>query len=376
MKIFVYEFITGGGCLTHPRADNLAVLEREGRAMLQALAADFAALPGVAVATLRDARQAPWFPSAKGVRELAVTSADDEQQAFRELAAGSTWTVLIAPETGAILQQRAETALAAGGRLLSPDPAFIALAADKHRTACCLEARGVPVPPGRLVHAASLRSGDGQSQRCDGADWDWPAVVKPLDGCGSQSVQFVPDAAAWNALRPELAALGGTWRLERWIDGLAASVSVLCGPAGQCALPACVQHLSDDGHFAYLGGWTPLPGDLGARARRLALRALAALPPTCGYVGVDLVLGSDPAGGADYVIEINPRLTTSYLGLRQALRDNLASAMLRVAAGQPWAWSGRPADVQFTADGHVTLAARGPQAGGARAGPNVRASTS
>ena len=38
------------------------------------------------------------------------------------------------------------------------------------------------------------------------------------------------------------------------------------------------------------------------------------------------MLGDDPAGADDVVIEINPRLTTSYLGLRRLARDNLADA--------------------------------------------------
>ena len=52
-----------------------------------------------------------------------------------------------------------------------------------------------------------------------------------------------------------------------------------------------------------------------------------------GYVGVDLVLGVAGDGGDDAVIEINPRLTTSYLALRRLLRTNLAAAMLAVARG-------------------------------------------
>jgi predicted ATP-grasp superfamily ATP-dependent carboligase len=359
MRIFVYEFVTGGGGLAHQRSSELAALAAEGRAMVRALAADFAALPGVEVVTLRDARLAPLF-SAERIQELPVFSADEEERAFGRLAARSTWTVLIAPETGGILRQRAEKVLAAGGRLLSPDAAFIALTTDKHQTALRLAARGVPVPPGQLLTADRLLAGHGPALGGDEAQWPWPMVVKPVDGCGSQGVQLLRDAAAWRAVRPQLAVRGGSWRVERWIEGLAASVSVLCGPGGRCALPACAQQLSDDGRFAYQGGRTPLPAGLDARARRLALRALAALPPTCGYVGVDLVLGADPAGEEDRVIEINPRLTTSYLGLRRALPDNLAGAMLRLALGQPWAWSEAPLDVQFTADGQVRTAADAP----------------
>ena len=49
--------------------------------------------------------------------------------------------------------------------------------------------------------------------------------------------------------------------------------------------------------------------------------------------GVDMILGTDSFGSGDFVVEINPRLTTSYLGLRAACRDNLASAMLSAANG-------------------------------------------
>ena len=78
--------------------------------------------------------------------------------------------------------------------------------------------------------------------------------------------------------------------------------------------------MSDDGRFVYLGGSLPLPHALASRATRLAQQAVAALPDPLGYVGVDLVLGADADGADDYVIEINPRLTTSYIGLRAAAR--------------------------------------------------------
>jgi hypothetical protein len=55
----------------------------------------------------------------------------------------------------------------------------------------------------------------------------------------------------------------------------------------------------------------------------LAQSALALLPGLQGYVGVDLVLSGSDA----WLIEINPRLTTSYIGLRQLIQLNLAQAI-------------------------------------------------
>ena len=87
----------------------------------------------------------------------------------------------------------------------------------------------------------------------------------------------------------------------------------------------------------------------------LASRALEPDPGLAGFVGVDLIL-DDREDGAndDRVVEINPRLTTSYVGLRALSRDNLAACALRLASGAelpPLVW--QDGVVEFTADGRV-----------------------
>jgi predicted ATP-grasp superfamily ATP-dependent carboligase len=70
---------------------------------------------------------------------------------------------------------------------------------------------------------------------------------------------------------------------------------------------------------------------------------------------VDLVLGADPNGREDFVIEVNPRLTTSYVGLRAAAQANLADAMWKISRGKlPQVdFSGRP--IEFDASGNVSF---------------------
>ena len=87
-----------------------------------------------------------------------------------------------------------------------------------------------------------------------------------------------------------------------------------------------------------------------------------------GWLGIDLVLGGDPAGADDLVIEINPRLTTSYLGLRRLAHDNLAAALLAVARGEPARLSFRSEPLQFAPDGcdHRTIGVRHDAAAGVR----------
>ena len=74
---------------------------------------------------------------------------------------------------------------------------------------------------------------------------------------------------------------------------------------------------SFDGGFEirYRGGRLPLPPTLMERATRLGKQTIACIPGLRGFVGVDLVLGQDAAD--DRVIEVNPRVTTSAVGLRQ-----------------------------------------------------------
>ncbi|MCI0359843.1 MAG: ATP-grasp domain-containing protein [Planctomycetaceae bacterium] len=270
-----------------------------------------------------------------------VGSADEERDAFMRRAAAAEWTVVIAPEFAGNLLRRCQWVLEEGGRLLSPGPATVSLASDKHRTAEHLDRHGIRTPRGVVIDGAGA----------GGPTTDlFPAVIKPLDGCGSQGVQFVAELWQLRALLD-----GQLLRLERFIPGLAASVAVLCGPSLHVALPPCEQTLGGDGQFAYVGGRTPLPDPLALRARNLALRTVRSLPDPLGYVGVDLILGADPDGSGDHVIEVNPRLTTSYVGLRALCRNNLAAAMLAVAQDQEPALSWHDGTVEFSADGRVAV---------------------
>jgi predicted ATP-grasp superfamily ATP-dependent carboligase len=246
--------------------------------------------------------------------------------------------MLIAPETGGALLQRARLVEAAGGRLLSPASPVVEVAGNKQATAELLAAVGVRVPRGKLWgHATPVLS--------------YPAVIKPVDGCGSQNVQLLLNKSS-SVERHEF--IHGSYRVEEFVAGLSASVAVLCGPNGHFALPACEQRLSTDGRFTYLGGRLPLEPDLDARARRLALAAVGALRQPRGYIGVDLILGVSVDGSSDHLIEINPRLTTSYVGLRALSRTNLAAAMITVASGEAPTLSFKNEQVEFTASGNFT----------------------
>jgi predicted ATP-grasp superfamily ATP-dependent carboligase len=285
MRIVVYEYTSAraGAAL----GDSL---HSEGRAMLAAVLDDFHRTPGI---------------------EATTPPPGEDREALREAARTSDYVLLIAPEFDGLLTERCRWVEQAGGRLLGPSSAAVRLTADKLRLSRHLRAAGIPTPP-----CGPMR---------------FPAVLKPRDGTGSQATFLVRDRDELTRCKGQAIAEGwhGELILQPFVPGTAASVALLLGP-GRCVplLPA-EQHLSDDGRFRYQGGRVPLRADLCERAVTLARRAVEAVPGLRGYVGVDLVLGDH-----DQVIEINPRLTTSYVGLRALAETNLAEAMLRVAGGE------------------------------------------
>jgi predicted ATP-grasp superfamily ATP-dependent carboligase len=88
------------------------------------------------------------------------------------------------------------------------------------------------------------------------------------------------------------------------------------------------------------------------------MMAARALPEARGYIGVDLVLGKAADGSRDYVIEINPRLTTSYIGLRAASQMNLAAAMVDACRGRRPDLCFDHSPLEFDADGCVRALSR------------------
>jgi predicted ATP-grasp superfamily ATP-dependent carboligase len=339
-RIFVYEY----ACASTAPVVKPSWL-REGRAMLAAVLADFRQVPNVEVTTvLSDWRAAEALSVCWQLVEPC-----QEEATFRAAARAADYTLVIAPEMADLLATRCRWALEENSLLLGSDLAAIVLAADKLTLCRHLLEHGVPTPATELA----------RSDTRPALPWS-SVVVKPRHGAGSMATFVLEQETHWRAFAARLPRLEGGDELviQPCVSGQAASVAFLIGPRQQLALPAAAQQLSADGRLFYLGGRIPLPEPYQARAQTLATRAVGTVPGLLGYVGVDLVLGSAADGSEDYVIEINPRLTTSYVGLRVLANANLAEAMLGIVRGEhvrgvTW----KKGAVTFTADGRVTSTA-------------------
>ena len=143
MRVLLYEWCSSGGLV----GDDPAIA-REGRMMLTALAADAAKKPGLDVTVLADETRPIDLPAR--ARRLAVPPGGD-RAALVAAASQADWTLIVAPESDGILQDRVRAVRAAGGRVLAPADSVIGTAADKQATLDALAARGVPVPAGRSL---------------------------------------------------------------------------------------------------------------------------------------------------------------------------------------------------------------------------------
>jgi predicted ATP-grasp superfamily ATP-dependent carboligase len=291
VRFFVYEYANARADATLPKS-----IRREGEAMLRAVTGDLGRIEGAQVWTL---------PSSS------------DESAFRRLAREADFSLIIAPEFGDILYERCCWIEEEHGRLLGPSSRAVALTGDKWALCEHLRLRGVQTP---VCHAINEMPPQ------------FPLVCKPRFGAGSQATFRIDRSGALPDCLAVARAEGwqGEMMLQPFVAGTAASVSFLCGSNACVPLAPTTQILSNDGRFHYHGGELPLPPPLAERAVGVALSAINTVPGLLGYVGVDVVLGD----AGDCVIEINPRLTTSYLGLRALAEDNLAEMMVRVVLGE------------------------------------------
>jgi len=291
--------------------------------MLEALARDAARDPAVEVTVLADPTVSLKVPPRTRV---CLVPRGRDAALLGEESPRHEWTIVVAPETDGILRDRVATARRAGGRVAGCSGRFIEIAGDKQQTAVALAAAGVPVPAGRALDAGPALP----------AGFHRPAVCKARWGVGCEALAIVPSDA-----EPPVGDMPR--RVEAFVPGMPVGVSCLCGPASIHVLPPMRQRFSAGAAPRYLGGVPLGERALIARAHRLARRSIDAVGrlatgpdapvAAVGWVGVDMILGDREDGRGDRVLEVNPRLTTSFVGLAALYRSSLVQALLAVAEG-------------------------------------------
>ena len=324
VRIFVSEFISSGAMSGTPLPISLL---REGRAMLVAIVADLIAIPGCEVSTTLDRRLVGGFPRRPNdpLHVWAIDNVEAEKIAFDRLVGEAVATLVIAPETDRVLTRRVQRVHDLGSKSLNCLPTAIEICGDKQQLANHFAASGIATIPTQPAPPDEIEPWDLLGTSC---------VMKPRDGAGSWLTFAIPyrDSIAWKHARNEFAIAGAADRaiIQPWIAGRNLSVGCVCHDSGRIeVLPIACQHLSGS-TFQYQGGTIPadIQPSMIAVIEQLVLDACATITGLRGYIGIDLMLpDNDPV--SPLIVEINPRLTTSYVGYRQLCHDNIAERLLQ-----------------------------------------------
>lgn len=308
--ILVHEYVTGGGW---PGPDIPPALAGEALAILRALLADLRAWGSYPVVTTRDRR----LPT-PGLDADRIVDLDHAVYpgSLVDLGRACGAALVVAPESGGALERVSALLADAGVLLVGSPPRAVAVAADKWDCHRRFVRAGLPTP--RTVRVAPAGAEEAA------ASLGYPVVVKPLDGAACDGVSLARDPRLLRAaLRRPALSQTSSLLVQRYVEGRAASVSLLVAGGRSIALSLNGQQVRAGVPFTYDGGVAALPHPRSVEAQELARKAVALVPGLCGYVGVDLVLGEETC----WLIEINPRPTTSYVGLRRVLDLNLAAAV-------------------------------------------------
>jgi predicted ATP-grasp superfamily ATP-dependent carboligase len=321
LRLLVYEHVSGGGF-----SDELipAGALSEGFGMLRTLVSDFKAA-GHNVATTLDSRLAKLNPPIPADYAVPVSSSKETQAKLRELSEQADAAYIIAPETDRVLQSLVALVEQTGTKSLNCSTGAIAKVSNK---AGFYEAmrKIAPLPETSLL---SLAQDLKEITRTVRARLNFPVVFKPVDGvsCGGISLVRNEDQMAGAIAKIREESSSDRFLVQELIEGATASVSLFS--TGSSVVPVSLNQQevklgTPEACSSYSGGTVPFNHPLRQKAFEAAEKMVKSFPGLRGYVGVDFVLTDDVA----VAIEVNPRLTTSYVGLGRVVNFNPAQAIV------------------------------------------------
>ena len=345
MKILLLEYITAGGFCAQPLPPSLLC---EGTLMRDALLADFSEIADVEIFTTYDTRVS--LPKHTSVA-MPVDVTTNVMELWQKLLHDCDAALLIAPESDGILSQLTQLIESIAVKNLGCKLAAVTLFTDKYSTYQALKEANILTIP---TYTASdfLHTEFFELDPFLTCLFNKGCVAKPIDGAGCGDTYFFENASVlrvWlNA--PAQISQRDAYIVQPYIAGTPASISMLCKD-GKAWLLSCNEQLIEIGlkisqevghEFGHelvqkpsiLQAPIQYKGSLvnGLMLEHVAFKQLAETIATTfcdlnGYVGVDVIMNEDII----YVVEVNPRITSSYIALHESLNVNPAKLILGLA---------------------------------------------
>jgi predicted ATP-grasp superfamily ATP-dependent carboligase len=234
---------------------------------------------------------------------------------------------VIAPETGGTLQALVKLIEQQGVPLLNSRSEAIQAVSNKINLYETLKNKGEARTPKTIqVNVARYKE-----ELCLG-DFGFPVVFKPVDGVGCSGLSIVSEPMqVEGAVRRIVAELGSeTFMVQEYLAGESISVSLLCTESKAVSVSLNKQNVtlsSPNSASGYMGGAVPFHSEMEQKIFRTAEAVVNCFSGLKGYVGIDMILTNT----GPVVVDVNPRLTTSYIGLSRVTDFNMADAIIDAA---------------------------------------------
>ncbi|GMT42659.1 MAG: hypothetical protein IEMM0002_1070 [bacterium] len=307
MKILAFEYACAGGEGGEP-------FVRDGRLMLSTLLNDMTKAGIGHVSTLLHGSFDP-----DGIKADEITAAEPDFFTAVEAKisnADAVW--IIAPECGGTLLDLSTMVLAQGKTLIGCRPEAVEVCGSKMKTAellCGNNNNGkIKMPETELLYSAGSRK-------------KFPCVVKPVDGAGCEEVYYVENREELKRLD----TLNENFIVQPYVHGESLSAGILTAGSGSTLLGVCRHEIFHRGSKMRLKKISGLiKYDRNDEIKKMIDEITRIIPGLRGFWGLDFI-HRDSA--PPVLVEINPRLTTSYPVYSRSCGFNIASKTVRDACG-------------------------------------------
>ncbi len=160
-------------------------------------------------------------------------------------------------------------------------------------------------------------------------------IIKPLIGVDCEDIVVIENIEDLTLDLDKIFKPGSRIIVQEFIEGTDISVSLLSD--GKKAIPISlneqfVELKNDKG--TYMGGKLPIESEFKQEAFEIATKAVGAIDGLKGFVGVDLLINADEKDiYSVYLLEINSRFTTPYVGLSKIANFNIGKSIIELIDG-------------------------------------------
>lgn len=320
LKIWVCEFVSAGGLASAPLP---ASLLQEGMLMRDALLTDLHTL-GVDCITSHDYRVA----APANVFSTPVHPNDDVFAHWRALLAtddiDACW--IIAPETESVLYDLQQMVTAAGKIWIGCSAEAIQQTAAKSVMANICQQAGIAVLPHAFLANTLSFTDLPWFDFAQANGW----VIKPDDGAGCEFTYYFNKVSELTDFKNKIIInnpeLYRRLIVQPYVSGEALSMSVLSSMDRVQVIAGHQQIVNiESGAFCFAGAGVNAAAVHLPAMQQLAEQIKLVIPGLLAYWGADMILSADHQW---ILVEINPRLTTPYIGLSALLSENPAALIM------------------------------------------------